>query len=96
AGSTVPVKFQLRRADGTLIQTATAPQWMTPVKGASTSAAVDETLYAVSSTSGGSYRQDGSQYIYNWGTDRTAAGYYWRIGVRLDDGSTYYVNIGLR
>ena len=25
-----------------------------------------------------------------------AAGFYYRIGVKLDDGQTYYVNIGLR
>ena len=97
AGSTVPVKFQLRRADGTVVQTVTAPQWLTPSKGAATSAAVDETLYSVASTGGDTYRADGTtQYIYNWGTDKSAAGFYWRIGVRLDDGSTYYVNIGLR
>jgi large repetitive protein len=97
AGSTVPVKFQLRRADGTVVQSVTAPQWLTPSKGAATSAAVDESLYSVASTGGDTYRADGTtQYIYNWGTDKNAAGFYWRIGVRLDDGSTYYVNIGLR
>lgn len=97
AGSTVPVKFQLRRADGTVVQSVAAPQWLTPTKGAATSAAVDETLYGVTTTGGDSYRADGTaQYIYNWGTDKSAAGFYWRIGVRLDDGSTYYVNIGLR
>lgn len=97
AGSTVPVKFQLRRADGTVVQAVTAPQWLTPSKGAATSAAVDEALYSVASTGGETYRPDGTaQYIYNWGTDKSAAGFYWRIGVRLDDGSTYYVNLGLR
>ena len=97
AGSTVPVKFQLRRADGTVVQTVTAPQWLIPSKGAATSAAVDESLYSSASTGGDTYRADGTtQYIYNWGTDKSAAGFYWRIGVRLDDGSTYYVNIGLR
>jgi large repetitive protein len=96
AGSTVPVKFQLRRADGTVVQAATAPQWLTPVKGASMSAALDESLYAVATTNGDAYRSDAGQYIYNWGSDKNGAGFYWRIGVRLDDGSTYYVNIGLR
>jgi len=34
------------------------------------------------------------QYIYNWKTG--TGGNYWRIGVKFDDGQTYYVNIGLR
>ncbi len=98
AGSTVPVKFQLMDVNGKVIQASTAPLWVTPVKGSATSAQVDETAYTASSTTGGSYRWDStsSQYIYNWGTAKGNAGYYWRIGVTLDDGQTYYVNIGLR
>ncbi|MDX6295697.1 MAG: hypothetical protein QOH50_4772, partial [Kribbellaceae bacterium] len=44
--------------------------------------------------SGSTYRSDGQQYIYNWKTG--TGGYYYRIGVTLDDGQSYYVNIGLR
>jgi TRAP-type uncharacterized transport system substrate-binding protein len=35
------------------------------------------------------------QYIYNWKTP-TAGGRYYQIGVKLDDGQTCFVNIGLR
>ena len=96
AGSTVPVKFELRRADGSAAQPSSAPQWLTPVKGASLSAAVDESLYTAVATSGDTYRSDTGQYIYNWSTKGLPSGYYYRIGVRLDDGTTYTVNIGLR
>jgi hypothetical protein len=96
AGSTVPVKFQLRRADGSLVQPLSAPLWITPVRGAPMTAPVDETVYGDVATSGTTYRGEGNQWIYNWGTARSGAGYYWRIGVRLDDGQTYFVNIGLR
>jgi hypothetical protein len=34
AGSTIPVKFQLKNAAGTAVQSATAPVWLTPVLGA--------------------------------------------------------------
>jgi hypothetical protein len=34
--------------------------------------------------------------MYNWSTKNLPAGYYYRIGVRLDDGTTYTVNVGLR
>jgi len=95
AGSTIPVKFQLKKADGTLVQ-ATTPVWLTPVKGSSMSLPVDESVYAASADSGSTYRYDATaqQYIYNWKT--VTGGNYYRIGVSLDDGQTYYVNIGLK
>jgi hypothetical protein len=96
AGSTVPVKFQLKRADGTVVGANDLPIWETPVKGSPTTAAVDEGLYGVAADSTSTYRGDGGQYIYNWSTAAAAKGYYHRIGVRLDDGQTYFVNIGLR
>jgi hypothetical protein len=95
AGSTVPVKLQLRNAAGQVVQPATAPVWLTPVKGSSTTLPVDESVYTGSADSGSTYRLDTDQWIYNWKTG-SAGGSYWRIGVRLDDGQTYYVNIGLR
>ncbi|MDQ0576244.1 OmpL47-type beta-barrel domain-containing protein [Agromyces albus] len=93
-GSTIPVKFQLKNASGTLVQANTAPVWLTPAKGASMSLPVDESLYAATADSGSTYRVEGAQYGYNWKT--SSGGYYYRIGVTLDDGQTYYVNIGLR
>jgi hypothetical protein len=94
AGSTVPVKFHLRKADGTLVQSSTAPVWLTPVKGVAMSMPVDEAAVTVSADSGTTFRSDGGQYIYNWKTG--TGGNYWQIGVKLDDGQIYYVNIGLR
>ena len=78
------------------MQSATAPVWLTPVKGSSMSAPVDESVYTASADSGTAYRYDAGaqQYIYNWKTG--TGGNYWRIGVKLDDGQTYFVNIGLR
>jgi len=96
AGSTVPVKFDVERADGSMVTPGTAPVWLTPVKGSSLSAAVDEGAYVGAPTDGDTYRVAGSQYIYNWSTKGLPAGFYYRIGVRLDDGTTYTVNIGLR
>jgi hypothetical protein len=96
AGSTVPAKFQLKKADGTVVQAGTAPIWLTPVKGSAMSAPVDESVYTASADSGSTYRYDATaqQYVYNWKTG--TGGNYWRIGVKFDDGQTYYVNIGLR
>ncbi len=98
AGSTVPVRFQLKRADGTVVQAGAAPAWPTPVKGAAMSMPVDESVYAVSGDSGSTYRYDATaqQYIYNWKTTSGSAGFYYRVGLTLDDGQSYFVNIALR
>jgi hypothetical protein len=98
AGSTVPVKLQLKRADGTIVANAGAPAWLTPVKGGVTTAPVDESLYAAVADANTAYRSDAGdqQWMFNWGTPASGKGYYHRIGARLDDGQTYYVNIGLR
>jgi hypothetical protein len=98
AGSTVPVKLKLKRADGTVVQANTLPAWTMPVKGSATLAPVVESTYSTAPTSGSNFRWDSTaqQYVYNWDTSQAQAGYYWRLGVTLDDGQTYFVNIGLR
>jgi hypothetical protein len=55
-------------------------------------------VYNDPSTSGTAFRWDSKtqQYTYNWSTKGVAAGFYWRIGVALDEGQTYYVTVGLR
>jgi hypothetical protein len=75
-----------------------APVWLTPVKGGVTTAPVDESLYAAVADANTAYRSDAGdqQWMFDWGTPASGKGYYHRIGARLDDGQTYYVNIGLR
>ena len=95
-GSTVPTKFQLKDANGNVVQAATPPLWITPQQGSAMSLGVDESVYSDPATPGTTYTWSTNQYIFNWSTKGFAAGYYWRIGVQLDDGQTYYVIIGLR
>ena len=96
-GSTVPVKFQLKDATGKVVQAGNA-QWITPQKGSSTSQAVDETVYTESAMTGTLYKWDATsqQYHYNWSTKGSSSGFYYKIGVKLDDGQTYYTYISLR
>ena len=96
AGQTIPMKFQLKNAAGQVVQTGRAPVWLAPVKGGATSAVVNESAYAGTGTAGGTYAWDGTQYQYNWKTDKSQAGSYWRVGVALDDGQTYFVTVALR
>jgi hypothetical protein len=48
--------------------------------------------------SGSTIRYDAGdqQYVHPWSTKGLAAGYYYRLGVRLDDGQSYFVDVGLR
>ncbi len=97
-GSTVPVKFQIRKYDGMIVQSEKPPQWLTPKIGSSMQAVVDEPAYNVEATSVSEYRWDpeSQQYIYNWNTKGLKAGYWYEIYAKLDDGNTYSVKIGLK
>jgi hypothetical protein len=98
AGSTVPAKFRLLDAAGRTVQASAAPQWLVPVRGRAMSSPVDEAAYGLAETSASVFTWDGVEqhYQHNWQSPRTGAGWFWRIGVALDDGTTRTVSIGLR
>jgi hypothetical protein len=98
AGSTIPIKFQLKNSDGSSVQASTTPIWLPPQKGSSMSASVDESVYSDPGTSGNAFKWDSvaKQYTYNWSTKGFAAGYWYRLYAQLDDGKTYSVTVGLR
>jgi pimeloyl-ACP methyl ester carboxylesterase len=97
-GSTVPVKFQLKHANGTPVRSATSPTWLTPQKLSPMSASIDEPIYSIPATSGTTYHYDelAQQYVYNWSTKGLAIGYWYRIYAKLEDGNIYSVVVGLR
>lgn len=95
AGSTVPTKFTLLGPDGQPVTPITAPKWITPTRGVATSLPVDETVYTDPADTFTTYTGSGAHWQHNWKTDKAQAGYYWRIGVRLDDGTTHYVSMAL-
>ncbi len=95
-GSTIPVKFVLKDANGVTVEPVSAPRWVTPEMGAPTSSAVDESVFSDPATSEPAYRSNGSRFTYNWSTKGFATGVVWTIGAAMDDGQTYYVNIALR
>lgn len=98
AGSTIPVKYQVRKADGTVVQGA-AGTWIVPAGGATTFAPTTEGGSGpAAADSGSTFRWDATdrQWTYNWGTAKTDANRQFTIGVRLDDGQTYSTVIGLR
>jgi hypothetical protein len=97
-GSTIPVKFQLKRADGTLVQASSVPVWVVPVRGAALAATVNESVTSTTTSAGDVYKwdSDSKQYIYNWSTKGLAVGYWYTIFTKLDDGTIYSIKIGLK
>jgi hypothetical protein len=92
----VPVKFELTDAAGNVLPCDGTATWMGAVKGGPITAGVDELTFTDPATPGGTYTCSNGRYQFNWSTKGLAAGYYYRIGVKLADGQTYFVYIGLR
>ena len=95
AGSTIPVKFAVYNSAGAPVS-AGVVAWLTPVQGPSTSQPIDESQFNDPPSSGSNYSYDGQKYQYNWGTPKSGAGFYWKITVKLDDGTSHTVYISLR
>ena len=96
AGSTVPVKFQLKRADGSLVTPADAPRWMTPRRGAAVTSAPNEPALSDPASAGTAFTFADDHWQFNWKTTKADAGYWYTIGAMLDDGSVRTVVVGAR
>jgi hypothetical protein len=98
AGSTIPVKFQLKNAAGSVGQATYMPVWIQPVDLGTTSTASTAINATTPATVGGSFKWDaaGQQYIFNWQTPKSGAGHYYRISVQLDSGDIYTTLIVLK
>jgi hypothetical protein len=97
AGSPVSLKFQLKDANGNFVPPASAPLWLVPFKIESYPPVVFPEDYPFQTT-GATYTWKKSQnmYVYDWSTKRLPARTVWTVGVKLDDGKTYYVFIALK
>ena len=93
-GSTVPVKFQLRDANGNLVETAVATLSVAKISDDVEGTYV-EAVSTSAATTGNLFRSANGQYIFNLGTKTLTAGTY-RLRIALDDGDVYYVQISLR
>jgi hypothetical protein len=89
------VKFQIKNASGASIQQVSLPTFQQGSnRGTCDSATSTELTYTDTPTTGGSFRWDTSQYIYNFSTKGLTAGEY-RIYAVLADGTKPYVDLCL-
>ena len=57
---------------------------------------MNESAASGKGTSGSSFVGKNGRWQFDWSTKGLAAGYLYRIGVRLDDGTIQYLTVGLR
>ncbi|ALC89179.1 hypothetical protein AM500_04775 [Bacillus sp. FJAT-18017] len=96
AGSTVPVKFQLKDSKGAFVSNATASISLTKYSDKVLGDNV-EVISTSAATTGNLFRYDSSsnQYIFNLSTKGLTAGAY-QITIVLDDGTTQTIKISLK
>jgi hypothetical protein len=95
-GSTVPMKFQLKDADGIIVNSAIVNIFLSKLNG--TVAGTELEAVSISAASTGNqfrYSTDGSQYIFNLSTKLLSTG-TWQVRIALDDGTSKFVNIALK
>jgi PKD repeat protein len=96
AGSQVTVGFVLTDAKGQRVQPGSPPQWLTPQKGPAIGSPLSGVVASEPQTSGKTFTLSKGTWQYKWKTNARDRGYYWRIGVRLDDGEVHQVWVALR
>lgn len=94
-GSTVPVKFQLTDAKGTLISTAIAHLTIQMISGNTLLGTPIDATAPGNADVGDLFRFDGTQYIFNWSTKPLSTG-TWQLQARLDDGTVHTVDMGTK
>jgi hypothetical protein len=96
AGSIVPLVFSLKNSSGQPVTPTNKPSLVAPVKGAKATGAVNETVVNGAGTSGSSFVLKNGRWQFDWSTKGLVAGYLYKVGVKLDDGTTHYVTVGVR
>ena len=95
-GSSIPLKFRLKDANGNTVRSASTPLWLKPMaldylpyNGLPADYVIEVTDIPYE------WKKGQDQYVYEWSTKGMPAPTIWLAGVRLDDGMTYYVFIAL-
>jgi hypothetical protein len=95
--STISVRFRLKDANGNIVLPANALLWLAPFQIQGTLPVTFPNGYTFQTT-GIAYTWKKSQnfYVYDWSTRRLPSRTNWLVGVKLDDGKTYYVFVALK
>ncbi len=94
-GSTVPVKFQLKDANGNFISNALAYIYIAKISDIITG--YQEAISVGEANIGNLFRYDSldNQYIFNLGTKNLSVG-TWQLSIKLDDGTGNNITVSLK
>jgi large repetitive protein len=91
-GEEIQFRFQARRADGTVVSSMAVPVWAAPVKVSATGAVIG---LANPAGSVPVFAVSGKMWAGKWKTKGMTPGSY-KVGVKLDDGTTRTITLTLR
>ncbi len=94
-GSTVVVRLKLLNAAGAAVTPAKAPVWVTPVAKGKSKGKPNQPVSKLKPDKGTVLIKRGSFWEYRWETSKTKVRKAYVITVRLDDGTTRTVTIGI-
>ena len=84
AGSTIPMQFEYLDSRGNAVSTVAGTHKVIDPVSASKSYGP---WPAMKVTTADTFSGSNKKFQYNWSTSKSMAGKYWRIGVRLPDGT---------
>lgn len=97
SGSTIALKFRVKDANGNVVFPSTAPLWLVPVQINSALPVYFAPDYPFQvTTSTFTWRKSLNVYEYDWSTKRYPSKTNWLVGVKLDDGRSYYVFVAFK
>jgi hypothetical protein len=94
-GRTIPVKFQLTDSNGAQISTAAAHLAVQMLSGGTPVGTPIDATAPGNADIGDLFRFDGTEYIFNLGTQPLTVG-TWQLQARLDDGTVHIVAVGTK
>ena len=94
-GSTLPVKFQLKDANGDVVQAMSDPIWLAPANFSYLPTSLPNDYEFQMSSETYKWKKNHQNYVYEWSTKGLPDNSIWLVGVRLDDGMTHYVFVVL-
>lgn len=92
----MPVKFVLTDASGNTIDPGSAPRWITPKRIEAAVQELNEGSVTLDPSTGDIFKASGDGWQFNWKTNKAMAGYRYRIGALLDDGTSHIVDMVLK
>jgi len=98
AGNTIQVVFAATNNQGKGVQTAATPIFAAPLRGGAIKQSSTASPFVAAGQPSGTFTFDPKKatYTFAWQTTKDMAGFWWQLQIKLDDGTTHTVIVGLK